>query len=86
MPAKEVLEEPVGAEASLEYISIGCNRMPHALDWGDNGLIAFGACNSVAIYEPQVLSINIYDSFRSWKLCYYSQLLCLCLCAFLACQ
>lgn len=41
-------------EPSLEYVSTGCNRAPHALEWGRNGLVAFGACNSVVIYDPQV--------------------------------
>ncbi|GAB6021680.1 Elongator subunit elp2 [Chamberlinius hualienensis] len=34
------------------YTSVGCNLIPHTLDWGINNLICFGACNSVAIYDP----------------------------------
>ena len=47
-------KESFSNEPSLEYVSIGCNRAPHALEWGRNGLVAFGACNSVVIYDPQV--------------------------------
>lgn len=36
------------------YISVGCNRTPHSLDWGNNGLVCFAASNSVAIYDPKV--------------------------------
>lgn len=35
-----------------EYISVACNRNPLCLDWGLNGLVAFGAHNSVALYQP----------------------------------
>ncbi|XP_046687231.1 probable elongator complex protein 2 [Homalodisca vitripennis] len=35
------------------YISCACNRTPHAADWGNNGLICYGACNAVAIYDPK---------------------------------
>ncbi|XP_049859581.1 elongator complex protein 2 isoform X1 [Schistocerca gregaria] len=35
------------------YISCSCNRTPHSSDWGRNGLICFGACNAVAIYDPK---------------------------------
>lgn len=59
MPSIEVLETQGSLGASLEYISIGCNRTPHALDWGENGLIAFGACTSVVIYEPQVFKSHL---------------------------
>ncbi|KAK6619878.1 hypothetical protein RUM44_006278 [Polyplax serrata] len=34
------------------YVSCGCNKVPHAADWGKNGLICFGSCNSVVIYNP----------------------------------
>lgn len=36
------------------YTSIACNRTTESADWGNNGLIVFGAFNSVAIYNPQV--------------------------------
>lgn len=34
------------------YISCSCNRTLHCLDWASNGLVCFGACNAVAIYDP----------------------------------
>lgn len=36
------------------YISRGCNRVPHCLDWGRNNLICYGSCHSVAIYDPTI--------------------------------
>ena len=36
------------------YISVGCNRNPCSLDWGINGVVAFAAYNSVALYLPEV--------------------------------
>ena len=36
----------------LEFACIGCNRTTEALSWGKCGLICFGACNSVVIYNP----------------------------------
>uniref|UniRef100_A0A1I8P377 Elongator complex protein 2 n=1 Tax=Stomoxys calcitrans TaxID=35570 RepID=A0A1I8P377_STOCA len=35
------------------YTSIACNRTTESADWGNNGLIVFGACNCVAIYDPK---------------------------------
>ena len=39
---------------SLEYVSVSCNRTPLSVDWGRNGLVAYGACRSVALYRPKV--------------------------------
>ncbi|XP_028410980.1 elongator complex protein 2-like isoform X2 [Dendronephthya gigantea] len=36
-----------------KYISVGCNRNPYSLDWGSNGLVAFGASKSIALYLPE---------------------------------
>ena len=41
------------------YTSIGVNRTPTALDWGRNGLICYGAANSVAILNP---SVSLFSS------------------------
>ncbi|XP_032664509.1 probable elongator complex protein 2 [Odontomachus brunneus] len=38
--------------STTRYISCSCNRMPHCADWASNGLVCFGACNAIAIYEP----------------------------------
>ncbi|XP_022307408.1 elongator complex protein 2-like isoform X1 [Crassostrea virginica] len=35
------------------YISCGCNRTPHCVDWASSGVLCFGACHSVAIYHPE---------------------------------
>ncbi|XP_054271732.1 elongator complex protein 2-like isoform X1 [Macrosteles quadrilineatus] len=45
--------EPVITSVQPVFISCGCNRTPHAADWGNNGLICYGACNAVAIYDPK---------------------------------
>ncbi|KAI9497334.1 WD40-repeat-containing domain protein [Zychaea mexicana] len=37
---------------STEYIAIGCNRTTHAAAWGMNGLVAFGASQLIALYNP----------------------------------
>ncbi|XP_036331221.1 probable elongator complex protein 2 [Rhagoletis pomonella] len=34
------------------YASAACNPTPHCADWGDNGLILFGAHHSVAVLDP----------------------------------
>jgi hypothetical protein len=41
---------------SSEFISIGGNRNPAAADWDEGGLqlLAFGADNSIALWDPQV--------------------------------
>ncbi|KAG0206406.1 Elongator subunit elp2 [Mortierella sp. GBA30] len=39
-------------EATQEHISVGCNRLTQALAWGADGLAAFGAHYSVALYYP----------------------------------
>eukprot|EP00741_Cyanophora_paradoxa_P006330 tig00000980_g6137.t1 len=40
-------------EPLLRFVSIGCNRSPHCAAWGNNGLVAFGAFNYVALYDPE---------------------------------
>lgn len=39
------------------YISTGCNQNSNCIDWGTNGLICFGACNSIAVCESRVIYI-----------------------------
>ena len=39
---------------NLEYVSVGCNRVAHALDWSPTGEVAYGAHNAVAIYNVEV--------------------------------
>lgn len=39
----------------LDYISVGGNRHPAAADWDKkSGLLAFGAGNNVALWDPLV--------------------------------
>ncbi|XP_065665851.1 elongator complex protein 2 isoform X2 [Hydra vulgaris] len=35
------------------FLATGCNRTLNALSWGKKGLIAFGGCNSVYVYNPE---------------------------------
>ena len=39
---------------SQEYVSTGCSRTVGSLSWGQEGLLAFGSHNLVAIYNLQV--------------------------------
>jgi len=41
----------------LDYVSAGCNRVVGALDWGEEGLIAYCAHHAIAIYDPATSSI-----------------------------
>ncbi|KAJ2071210.1 Elongator subunit elp2, partial [Coemansia sp. S100] len=38
--------------AKSELIATACSRTPHALDWGTESLVAFGAGSIVALYDP----------------------------------
>lgn len=42
------------------YTSIACNRTPESADWGNDNLIIFGACNSVAVFDPNVRKIGLH--------------------------
>ncbi|CAL8398074.1 unnamed protein product [Gadus morhua 'NCC'] len=35
------------------HVACCANRTPNVLSWGRGGIIAFGTCNSVALYSPQ---------------------------------
>jgi hypothetical protein len=37
-----------------QFVSVGVNRIVNALDWGDNGLIAYAGHHIVCIYDPEV--------------------------------
>jgi hypothetical protein len=52
------------------YISTGCNRTPHCADWGCSGLICFGACRSVSIYQPEVWFYPAIPGLFSLKFIY----------------
>lgn len=45
------------ASVTTDYISVGGNRNPGAADWDvPSGVLAFGADNNVALWEPLVSS------------------------------
>ncbi|XP_061903182.1 elongator complex protein 2 isoform X1 [Entelurus aequoreus] len=43
------------AAAVIQTCHVACsaNRTPHVVSWSRGGTIAFGTCNSVALYDPQ---------------------------------
>jgi elongator complex protein 2 len=44
---------------STDYISVGGNRHPGAADWDvQSGVLAYGADNNVALWEPLVGSLG----------------------------
>lgn len=49
-------------KVDLSYISCACNRTPHSADWGYNGLVCYGACHSVAVFDP---SVSIMTTFNN---------------------
>lgn len=48
------------ASVSTEYISVGGNRHPGAADWDvESGVLAYGADNNVALWEPLVSAMEL---------------------------
>ena len=45
-------------EASLEFISVGCNRTPQAAAWGAMGTLAYGANSSIALCSVRNTDLN----------------------------
>lgn len=41
------------------YTSVACNRTTECADWGPSGLIAYGACNAVAVLNSRVSNKQI---------------------------
>ncbi|XP_056154531.1 elongator complex protein 2 [Lampris incognitus] len=39
------------------HVACCANRTPHVVSWSRGGIIAFGTCNSVALYDPQERSV-----------------------------
>ncbi|XP_026856665.2 elongator complex protein 2 isoform X1 [Electrophorus electricus] len=39
------------------YVACCANRAPNVLSWSHRDLIAFGTCNSIAVYDPQQVKI-----------------------------
>ena len=46
--------------AELEYISVGCNRTPHAADWSVGGQLTYAGSQSVALTEQVRVCIIQY--------------------------
>lgn len=36
------------------YTSSAVNSTPNCLDWGPNGLVIYGSCNAIHLYDPQL--------------------------------
>ncbi len=47
---------------SLDYISVGVNRVVNALAWGEHGGVAYAAHHMVALYDVEVRFI--YHMYR----------------------
>ena len=46
---------------SPEFVAVGGNRNPAAADWDrDTGVLAFGADNCIALWDPQVSELERY--------------------------
>lgn len=51
------------ASVATSYISVGGNRHPGAADWDvQSGVLAYGADNNVALWEPLVGSMRLNSS------------------------
>ncbi|CAG9464423.1 unnamed protein product [Pedinophyceae sp. YPF-701] len=44
---------PAQVSAVMEHCHAGCNRVVGCVDWGENGLIAYGSESNVHLYDPQ---------------------------------
>lgn len=41
-------------EVNLDFVAVGVNRVVNALDWSEDGTVAFGAHHMAAIYDTKV--------------------------------
>lgn len=48
-----------GIRVSTSFVSCGVNRVVNALDWGDNGLIAYCGHRIVCIYDSEVSGVSL---------------------------
>ena len=48
----------LSTKAGLEYISIGCNCLHGVADWGQSGLVAYGAGHFVALYDVKARKVT----------------------------
>lgn len=37
------------------YVSSAVNSTPNCLDWGSNGLVIYGSCNAIHLYDPRII-------------------------------
>ena len=51
--------EMSGITVKLEYVSVGCNRTPHCVDWAPSGLLAYGADKSIALAKESCVSPSV---------------------------
>ena len=54
------------SEVSLEYVSVGCNRTPHCVDWAPTGLLAYGADRSIALAKESCVCWKLTASLIYW--------------------
>lgn len=56
---------------TTDYISAGGNRHPTAADWDvQSGVLAYGADNNVALWDPRVCSLQPWmGSMRDYLMC-----------------
>ena len=43
-----------GPHVTLAHCSVGCNQLAECLDWGAQGLIAYGAHHQAVVYDHEV--------------------------------
>lgn len=45
----------------IEYLSVGANRHTAVADWGQDGLVAFGADSNIALWRPRVCTYHPFN-------------------------
>lgn len=54
------------AKVETEYLSIGANRQTAVADWSTDGVVAFGADTNIALWRPDVRTIeSLQYTFQS---------------------
>ena len=46
-------------EVELEYVSVGCNRVPQSVDWCEDHTLAYGAASSVTLAK-------VAEVYKQW--------------------
>lgn len=47
-------------DVKLKYVSVGCNRTPHSVDWAPSGMLAYGADKSIALATESRVSLDLH--------------------------